>query len=465
MLSDLLTAPLLYPLVVIVAGLAIVVAVWLFNLTYRALVVYLFLLPLEVYVSAELRITSNQLFQLLLITRWALLLLYVWRANRGIVNVTPLHLLSISLVIYVVVSMAWSANPTASLRSLYRLLAAISMFWIVVSIVQVPRQVERLLTALCLGGVVIAVYGLRQYQQGNYGAYYHLFSPFYSEVFYSRGNGISIVATFSNPNIMACFGAPLVSLMIGKVYASPVRHKWFWLLAVAFLMTALTVTYSKNAWVQMAIIILVWGIFKTSRQFKLVLALLCMIAGLVYIARTESVMEQFQALFPRDYEISIAPRIQLWNIALQVISARPFTGYGLDGFAAATLEMRTGVYLDLTRTHNLYLQMLADIGLIGFTLLYGLALLIFSYGIKAYYRSTSNHSRALLLSLLIAMLSLFIGGLFETPISSNAYVSLQWIIWGLTFALARTVLQHGPATATFQPLRLSTAAISSPTSA
>lgn len=215
----------------------------------------------------------------------------------------------------------------------------------------------------------------------------------------------------------------------------------------------------------MAIIILVWGIFKTSRQFKLVLALLCMTAGLVYIARTESVMEQFQALFPRDYEISIAPRIQLWSIALQVISARPFTGYGLDGFAAATLEMRTGVYLDLTRTHNLYLQMLADIGLIGFTLLYGLALLIFSYGIKAYYRSTSNHSRALLLSLLIAMLSLFIGGLFETPISSNAYVSLQWIIWGLTFGLARAVLQHGPATATFQALRPSTAAISSPTSA
>jgi putative inorganic carbon (hco3(-)) transporter len=318
---------------------------------------------------------------------------------------------------------------------------AIMISFVVVSVANNSQKVSKLITGLCLGGAIISIYGLTQYIQGQYGRFHYLFSPFYSEVFYSRGRGISIVATFANPNILACFAAPLLSLAIGKLVTSKWKTVTLWFCVVLFLMCALTFTYSKNAWLQMGIIVLLWTVFLLRPHTQIILLLSIALVALVYFSRAEGPLAQFQSLFPRDYEISVAPRIELWTIALQVIAARPFSGYGLDGFAAATLEVRTDLFTDLTRTHNLYLQMLADIGVVGFVLLYGLVIYIWILGVRAYMYTRSSNARNTLFSLLIANVSLLVGSLFETPVSSNAYVSLTWIILGLTFAAARHELQ------------------------
>jgi O-Antigen ligase len=64
-------------------------------------------------------------------------------------------------------------------------------------------------------------------------------------------------------------------------------------------------------------------------------------------------------------------RARYWNEALEVFSEHPLVGAGSDGYATARLRHRT-VPLDVHHAHGFIVQTLADLGLIGLTLVLAL---------------------------------------------------------------------------------------------
>ena len=418
------------------------IGLWVFSRPFRALLVYVFLIPLEIYLSPALRITSNQVFQVVLLASWALYIVQSQLRNKAVsLGGWPLQRLLVTiLVLFLLLSLVWSIDPDASMRSLFRHLAAIGVFWVTISIVRKPSQLEAMITAMCLGATVMVVYGLLQYWRRGYDALYPLFSPFYQDLWLARGWGFGIVATFANPSMLVGFGSMVLPLVLGRIGNCKPGQRMAWMLIAASLSLVILLTFSKAGWIMLVLVAVAWAELYLRRPSKLLAAIIGVVVVMVGLLNLGLLVQQLSYLFPNSYETSIIGRLTVWNAALSAFARQPIVGYGLDGFTAATASLRSALSVDLIRAHNIYLQTLVDLGLVGFVLYFGTVVSIFAGGLGVCSRSLSGTNPATLLSLLVSVGCFLVHGFFDALNGFNAYVSLQWVILGLL--VAATVIRR-----------------------
>jgi O-antigen ligase len=131
------------------------------------------------------------------------------------------------------------------------------------------------------------------------------------------------------------------------------------------------------------------------------------------------------------------PRLQLWRAALQMIAQRPWLGIGPDNF-----RHTYGAYLDLPswddRVHanNLYLELLADLGVLG-SAAFALMLLRPIVGLVRGLRSPLTVVQGLWLAGLGAsLLAFFVHGTLDYFLEFTPVYLLFWLIVGLAMAAA-----------------------------
>lgn len=417
-------------------ALGALVVGWLGASPNRLLVVYSFLLPFDVYVSTSLRLTSNQIVQALTVGSWTLVMIAGLGSPRRMwpAMTETQRFLFLSLVLFLALSLSWTVSLEPSLRLLMRMLGAMSLFLIVATCTRSRVQMQRIVTALCLGAFGCALYGWTQFLQGSYGAVYSAFSPFYQETFTARGGGFQIVATFANPNDFAGFGCAVLPLFWAQsAGAGRVRARAGWALAGAALAGAVALTFSKTSWLVMAAMVALWFVARLAPSKKiLAIGTLGIVFG-TFVLLLEPLLGVFGRLFPNVREASVDARIDLWSAALRVFLERPLHGFGLDSFAVASEGIRSARVEHLVRAHNLYLQFMVDVGVAGTALYFAFIALVLGSGIRAHPLARDTSIRLTLLALLIGSSSFWMFACVDT-LFSNACLNAYWLIFGLVVA-------------------------------
>lgn len=186
---------------------------------------------------------------------------------------------------------------------------------------------------------------------------------------------------YENPNDLAAYCILQLSLALALYY----RERWNWLricalLGVLFLPFLVLLTRSRGAFLALAtfVALLVAGGRKRARAAVLtVLAAVIVLAvapsnvlerlgGLSSLTSTETVKQA-------DQEGSAYQRYTIWKVARLVISEHPITGVGLGAYPATHRIYAQRPQFDPTArgardTHSLYLNVLAETGVIGFLL-------------------------------------------------------------------------------------------------
>jgi exopolysaccharide production protein ExoQ len=144
-------------------------------------------------------------------------------------------------------------------------------------------------------------------------------------------------------------------------------------------------------------------------------------------------------------DITLTGRVQLWKLSLQYISESPFLGYGFDVFWKSVIDSNTlskfDVFWEAPHSHNGFLDLLLDLGLLGL-FLYLLLLIntirICITNIK-YLKINSFKNKQLLkvsyfslLSLVYILLSSFI---------EKAYFGYNEILWFLFLIISYFIFQ------------------------
>ena len=234
--------------------------------------------------------------------------------------------------------------------------------------------------------------------------------------------------TFSHSNIFAFYLVLILGIIVfifssTQIVVSKSLAGTLLLYAV-ILLILLVMTKTRSAWIGVLIIFGVYGLF-VNRKFVYVLMLMIVVAGIVPEIRdrvldlaTGNVNEDFAKLN------SYAWRELLWASAIDRIFDAPFLGHGLETFSLKSPEFfplpiedgTSGVF-----AHNVFVQMLFELGLIGF-LTYTF---IFSAILIALYR----RKRIDLNGSLVAG-SIVVGYLVESY-SDNVlyYLSFNWYFW------------------------------------
>lgn len=182
-------------------------------------------------------------------------------------------------------------------------------------------------------------------------------------------------STFENPNILAVY--LIVAVIFSLGYSFSVKNKKFKLVYIAIFLidtAALVFTWSRGAWIAVALSLLVFLIMKLKKFPGALLITLAAIPYLLFLL-PESVLYRIASIFGAS-DSSTVYRLSVWRSSIKMFLDSPFTGVGV-GSAAFNDEFahfaESGVSSP-EHSHNLFLEIACEAGI--FALLLFAALLV-----------------------------------------------------------------------------------------
>jgi hypothetical protein len=110
-------------------------------------------------------------------------------------------------------------------------------------------------------------------------------------------------------------------------------------------------------------------------------------------------------------EVSSGGRVQFWEVALETFGEEPLLGQGAGTYQFSWNQHRP-IAMPVRDAHSLYLQPLAELGILGGVLVLGMVLVLLGVGFMAW-RGASGRQRELYAALLSVSLAFAVGAAFD----------------------------------------------------
>lgn len=255
-----------------------------------------------------------------------------------------------------------------------------------------------------------------------------------------------ITAAFNHKNDLGAYLLfPLLitwSLIQNKLYITGKRSKktFFFVSFALFCLfiIAMGLTSSTGAWFGLIIGILV-SIFVLKRKIYLSLIIPLLLVFILLALSYETRLEEskFEAV---DIPTVVIGRVEIWKDVLSLIKDRPFFGYGINTFMKFFFlkYFNRGV----TYAHNCYLQMAAEMGVIGLLCFLWIIGRLFKSGLRLLRHFTPRNDddrqlKFLLTGLLCGLLAFLLHSFVDTHLYSLQLNALFWYTMGLTVCVMR----------------------------
>ncbi len=184
------------------------------------------------------------------------------------------------------------------------------------------------------------------------------------------------------------------------------RKKAFFSIAFAFNVAALWLCQSRMAFIIVAGAVLIFLFFNHKKLFYSFL-ILAVVFCLLLI--------RFPNLLPRFDTISsyFDFRLGIWKSAINAFFENPILGRGYFSYSSIWLESQESWQFQALHTHNLYIEVLLNFGIIGAFLLFGYSLIRIFSCFKTCKQEKSRNGVALIVTVCLAI---FLHGLADTTI-------------------------------------------------
>ena len=195
-------------------------------------------------------------------------------------------------------------------------------------------------------------------------------------------------------------------------------------------------TYARGAWLAVGISFVAMAIFKRNRTLILGMVLFGVTAFLF-----SSPSLQFRIRTLGDVQSgTFTERRFLWGESLRMIGQKPWLGYGVNTYSKMEPYFKSKeIHTDYQYAHNGYLQMAAEMGLVG---LGSFLLFLVSFFISMA-RSLIPHdaefTRAAAASIVFGVLAFLLHSATDTDLQSLRLVSVLWLSMGLALAAKKTL--------------------------
>jgi O-antigen ligase len=338
-----------------------------------------------------------------------------------------LAVLLVSLLAWVSLSTIWSVDPSSSIQTALLWWIAIALLLIVATSLTRRRHLVMVCTGFVIGALFSVVAGVLPN------------IPIASDVAGTAEAG-RFVGSYGDPNFLAAGLVPALAICVGLV---AVLEDLRWRIALAgtaiVLIVGLLASGSRGGLVAAAVAIVAAVVLARGRRLPLVAAALAVVLlGAVWFgASSSSGVDRI-----REFGTGNG-RVDLWRIAIRMGEAHPIDGVGIGGFPEAASKYlrrpgrlqsgQLGAQLVLRKpheTHNMYLQMFAETGLVGLLLLVAAALAALRatwLAVRSFELAADTRFATLARSLLVAQL----GTLTASFFISNSSDKRTWLLLAL----------------------------------
>jgi len=327
-------------------------------------------------------------------------------------------------------------------RELMRLASYACLYYVVTDWLQNYQETRALLKVLMASTIMVALFGFYQAISGGYTLLYDILYPVQEEIsqipawegritsFLEHYNGLAGYLNLVTP---FCLGFALR----GK--DSMLRRLSWWCLALASL--ALLLTQSRGGLLAYAAVLLVSAWFFAPDRKARIRGVTIVLAACVLAAVVAGLF--FQRLTEID-DFTTVSRLAIWGGAFTVFAHSPVLGTGFGNLRAlmgGLLSLPDGWTGD---AHNLYLELLAETGIVGFAAFAFLIGVAMRRAMRQYRRSQDEFGKIIGFAVFAAIISVLVHGIVDYLFHTTPQVTaLLFLLLGMLGAQGEDSMRIG----------------------
>jgi O-antigen ligase len=146
---------------------------------------------------------------------------------------------------------------------------------------------------------------------------------------------------------------------------------------------------------------------------------------------------------------TIKSRISNWKFTTLMIKDNPLLGSGIGTYKYNSLRYQARFleqgqnrsiypYIFAAKAHNEYLQLWAELGIVGLGIFIWLIISYFHYGLRFIKRVQNRYKQGIIIGLMGAVVAVLIDGIFGFPLHLPATVVLFWLALALTIVTIKS---------------------------
>jgi O-antigen ligase len=320
-----------------------------------------------------------------------------------------------------------------SARSLYAMVSYLGFFFLVLSWADSRQRLEKALRVLFWSTIVASLFGIYQEISGGFTSLWWYLNPIDEEF---RWNG-RVTSFLSHPNALAGYLNLILPFALGCCWFGKGRWKKLGALTLGLGLVALLCTQSLGGLLAfVSTLILAIFCFARSRKKRLaLLASVCASVCLLYFLKQILNPTHTQEVLGFD----MVSRLMLWNTAWGYFMRSPVFGVGWGNFVGLygsdLYSFSSFIPPGQLGVHNIYLQFLAETGVVGFVVFFYLVVQSWRLARDQLRSSLDFLNVALAFGVLGALLSVLVHGFVDFLFQvSPQFGALFWVVLALLVA-------------------------------
>jgi len=389
----------------------------------------------------EFRINQHTILKLSIF-----LLIIIWMIK--IINTSELSLkitkLNLSLALFALVlliSLFFSKSKMVSLQELMLFLSYVVLFFLVTNHVLNKKDFNRLIYLFFILSFIVSAYTLIQY----YG-----FDPY----LYDLGK---LTSTIGQKNWISNYLAMIFPIGFSYFLLEDNKKvKVYYFIFLSIIYTTLLICQSRGIWISIILTIIfaliiiykykLLNIFKNNKKW--LIALLIIFLAITTIYSTENplnksrltVTERAVSTLDRK-DPSVNARLLIWRTTHEMIKDNPIIGAGIGSFEMKYLFYQAEIlkeasenikyYINAAESHNEYLQMWAEIGIIGLGIFLIILAILYKQFLLFFRQEEDIQKKIIAWGMILGITCFLVHSLFTFPLHVPALASTFFVILGL----------------------------------
>lgn len=264
---------------------------------------------------------------------------------------------------------------------------------------------------------------------------------------FEKYDGIRLQGFYHNPNVFSLAMVIPWAFMVG--FASTQIKKSLsgtaFLISISVLSIALFLSYTRGVWIAAAGCLLILTLFKKHRIYLYLFFAGVFSAALMFTFNLFQFQNRIKYSFDLTKGSSQSLRITGWKVGWQIFLDHPWFGTGfyetLRLFPTYYQKMGIRDQIVLIHTHNQFLQVLDDSGLVGFSAF----IIFFSFILKYFFQSYKAHmtpaTQSISLGTFLAISVFLLSSISESPLMVNEPRAFLILIGGTSYGYLCTQLK------------------------
>jgi len=319
------------------------------------------------------------------------------------------------LLVSILISSVGAINLPWLIRKAFTLIQLMILYLLIANLINTRPRLIYLLWVVLLSNLITA--GLAIYQ-------------------YLQIPGFRAIGAGKDPNYTAA--SVMMGIFLGLAIFKRLKStpgKLFLTACLIILVVAFLLTFSRGGFIALNIAGIFWIFREKNKGRALAIVFICLIIGALFMP--EKYRERISTLKDFQMDVSISSRVLETRAAIMMIRDYPFFGVGFENMPDHFARYITPEYgHEVRAAHNLYLNLAADIGLVGLAIFIGIIITSW-HSLQKAGREVGEDDWLNYASRMISLA--FVGYLAASIFVSNLLEKELWVILSLGAALGGIV--------------------------